>query len=61
MAKDQKQDKQKKNVHGRWNLYETAGGLKRKNKFCPKCKSFLANHKDRFICGHCGYMESVKK
>jgi len=31
----------------------------RKNKFCPKCGPgvFLAKHKDRAVCGKCGYME----
>jgi len=44
---------------GRWNLYETSGGLKRKNKSCPKCGAgtFMAGHKDRWTCGKCGYME----
>ncbi|HZX45071.1 MAG TPA: 30S ribosomal protein S27ae [Candidatus Nanoarchaeia archaeon] len=44
---------------GRWQLYETAGGLKRKNKSCPKCGqgTFMASHKDRWTCGKCGYME----
>jgi len=39
--------------------YETKDGLKRKNKFCPKCGSgvFMANHKDRHFCGKCSYTE----
>lgn len=28
-------------------------------KLCPKCKSFLADHKTRFYCGKCGYTETV--
>ena len=47
---------------GRWELYETSGGFKRKNKFCPKCGSgvFLAQHKERVTCGKCHYTEFVK-
>ncbi len=33
--------------------------IKRKTKFCPKCGPgvFMAEHKDRFSCGKCGYAE----
>ena len=43
----------------RYKLYDTSSGLKRKNKFCPKCGQgfFLAAHKNRVTCGKCGYME----
>ena len=60
MAKKKKKEKKEK---GRWELYDTSGGLKRKNKSCPKCGegTFLAKHKDRLTCGKCGYMESIKK
>jgi len=56
MAKTQRK---KKRTSKKYKLYETSGGLKRKNKFCPKCGVgvFLANHKDRLTCGKCGYME----
>jgi len=40
--------------------YEVSGdSLKRKNKTCPKCGSgvFMAEHKDRYSCGKCGFME----
>ncbi len=26
-------------------------------KGCPKCGRRLAEHSDRFSCGHCGYTE----
>jgi small subunit ribosomal protein S27Ae len=41
--------------------YDASSGLKRKNKFCPKCGAgvFMANHKDRVTCGKCGYMEKI--
>ena len=39
-------------------VYETGTGfIKAKNKKCPKCNVFLANHKDRWTCGKCSYME----
>ncbi len=44
-----------------WEKYELKGGeLIRKNNFCPKCRSFLANMKDRLYCGKCGYVEMKK-
>ena len=59
MAKRPKKEKKSK---GRWELYDTSSGLKRKNKSCPKCGqgTFMAKHKDRITCGKCGYMESTK-
>ncbi|MDK2849769.1 MAG: ubiquitin-small subunit ribosomal protein S27Ae [Candidatus Woesearchaeota archaeon] len=35
---------------------------KLKKKVCPKCGPgvFLAEHKDRFSCGKCGYTEFKK-
>lgn len=48
-----------KKTQKKWKYYEvTAEGAKRK-KSCPKCGAgiFLAEHKDRRSCGHCGYME----
>lgn len=45
-------------------LYDISGGLKRKNKACPKCGAgvFMAQHKNRVTCGKCGYTEfSTKK
>jgi small subunit ribosomal protein S27Ae len=38
--------------------YEIEGGkIKRTRSSCPKCGegTFLAEHKDRCHCGHCGY------
>jgi len=60
MAKKEKKKKQNK---GRWELYDSAGGLKRKNKSCPKCGSsvFMAKHKDRHTCGKCSYSEIISK
>ncbi len=57
-----KKPKKQKKQKGRWELYDTSGGLKRKSKFCPKCGQgiFMAQHKDRYTCGKCGYSEFVK-
>jgi small subunit ribosomal protein S27Ae len=59
MAKKPKKEKKSK---GRWELYDTSGGLKRKSKFCPKCGegTFMAKHKSRYTCGKCGYMEKIE-
>ena len=53
MAKKQKKPKK---TSKRYALYD---GVKRKSKFCPRCGAgiFLANHKDRYTCGACNYME----
>lgn len=41
-----------------YKIYEVQGNsLKKKTKTCPKCSVFMANHKDRYTCGKCGYME----
>ncbi len=36
--------------------------LQRKRKVCPRCGAgvFLAEHKDRYSCGKCGYTEFRK-
>jgi ubiquitin-small subunit ribosomal protein S27Ae len=50
-----KKDKLKKSAY-----YDTSGDqLKRTRKFCPKCGpgTFMADHKDRYHCGNCGYTE----
>lgn len=45
-------------------LYTITGDkIQRKNKTCPKCGPgmFLAQHKDRVVCGKCFYVEFGKK
>ncbi|MBU2640139.1 MAG: 30S ribosomal protein S27ae [Nanoarchaeota archaeon] len=46
-----------------WKKYKIEGNKVSRSKYCPKCgpSSFLAEHKDRFVCGHCGYVEVKKK
>jgi small subunit ribosomal protein S27Ae len=44
----------------KWKMYEIKDGkIVRKNKVCPKCGNgvFMANHKDRWVCGKCFYVE----
>ena len=60
--KEQKEVKKKK-TSKRWENYDASSGLKRKNKFCPKCGSgiFLAEHMNRLTCGSCSYTEFKSK
>ncbi len=55
--------KEKSGAMQGWKLYDTKGGLKRKNKSCPKCGPgyFLAEHSNRISCGKCGYAEMKSK
>ncbi len=49
-----------KKVQKKHEAYEVEGDtLKRKSRMCPKCGPgiFMAEHKDRYSCGKCGYME----
>jgi small subunit ribosomal protein S27Ae len=51
-------------LSGVWQLFEKKGDtLHRKNKHCLKCGPgfFLAAHKDRLVCGKCGYVEYLTK
>jgi ubiquitin-small subunit ribosomal protein S27Ae len=60
---DKKKIKKKKTSQ-KWTSYKIAGGkIASKNKFCPKCGQgvFLAEHKDRWTCGNCSYMEKKVK
>ena len=48
---------------GKRALYVLEGGsVKRLRRACPKCGPgvFLAEHKNRFSCGNCGYTEFKK-
>jgi len=41
-----------------WKLYKlTETSVERLRKECPRCGHgyFMAEHKDRLTCGHCGY------
>ena len=55
-----KKETKKKPAYKISKIYEKSGdGVKRKNKYCPKCGKgvFLAEHKNRLTCGKCNYME----
>lgn len=57
---DSKKDKKSKPSTKKSSCYDIKDDkLTRKNRSCPKCGNgvFMANHKDRFTCGKCGYME----
>jgi len=53
-----KKEKAKREGHKLSKFYD---GGKFKGKFCPKCGPgvFMGKHKDRTVCGKCGYMEKV--
>ncbi|ASJ08430.1 30S ribosomal protein S27 [Thermococcus siculi] len=54
----------KKRTSQKWKMYEVQGGkVRRKGKFCPRCGPgvFMAEHKDRWSCGRCGYTEWKRK
>ena len=42
-----------------WKKYKEEGGKLTRGKTCPKCEpgDFLADHKDRLVCGKCHYVE----
>ncbi len=50
--------KKKKEGSKLWTLYES-GSVKRKS--CPKCGAgvFMAQHKNRTVCGKCAYVEVI--
>ncbi|MFC1722796.1 30S ribosomal protein S27ae [Nanoarchaeota archaeon] len=58
-----KKERKKKPGSHKYKHYEVSGNeLKRTQKFCPKCGVgvFMAKHKDREVCGQCGYTEFGK-
>ena len=62
MAKKKKERKNKK-PSNKWKKYTVENGkIVRKGRTCPKCGPgvFLAEHKDRWHCGKCGYTEFKK-
>ena len=57
VRKVRKERKPRKNVQV-WKLYKVSGeSVTRLKKECPRCGKgyFMAEHKDRFSCGNCGY------
>ncbi|MBS3143680.1 30S ribosomal protein S27ae [Candidatus Woesearchaeota archaeon] len=64
MAKKTKEKKKAKNKtpSKRYSKYKVEEGKLVRAKSCPKCGAgtFLANHKNRYYCGKCHYVE-IKK
>lgn len=60
MAKKKVKNKKPSQV---WKKYKLQGNKAMKSKTCPKCGAgcFLADHKDRWYCGHCHYVEIKSK
>jgi ubiquitin-small subunit ribosomal protein S27Ae len=45
-------------------MYDISGeSISRKNRTCPKCGPgmFMGKHRDREVCGSCGYVEFTSK
>lgn len=46
----------------KWEKYKVEAGKLAKAKTCPRCRiHFLADHKDRWYCGSCHYVEIKEK
>jgi len=60
MAKKKVKNKRPSTV---WKKYKVEGVFVKREKCCPKCGTgyFLANHKNRYYCGHCKYVEMKPK
>lgn len=64
VEKKGKKEKVKKEGKRMSSLYDVSGeSIIRKNKYCPKCGPgmFLAQHKNRVVCGKCAYVEMLSK
>ncbi|MGH9918584.1 MAG: 30S ribosomal protein S27ae [Nitrososphaerales archaeon] len=63
VRKVRKERKPRANVQV-WKLYKVSGEtVERLKKECPRCGKgyFMAEHKDRFSCGNCGYTTFTPK
>ena len=47
----------------KWKKYKIQDNKVVRSRSCPKCGpgNFLAEHKDRFYCGKCHYVEMKRK
>jgi len=64
MAKEEKTSGGKKRKRSTSSYYIVENGkLKRLLPFCERCGSgyFMADHGDRFSCGHCGFTRYKQK
>ena len=56
--KTEKKEKKKKDEKGVHSMYKVEGEkVTRLRPTCERCGGgyFMANHKDRYTCGHCGF------
>ena len=63
VKKERKEKKPKANVQV-WKLYKVEGGTAQHlRRECPRCGKgyFMAEHKDRYSCGHCGFTNFKNK
>src|SRR2546425_3211199 len=63
VRKERKKSKPKANVQV-WKLYKVSEtSVERLRKECPRCGHgfFMADHKDRQSCGHCGFTSFKNK
>lgn len=60
MAKKQVKNKNPSKV---WKKYEVKEGKVSRKRYCQRCGPgyFLGDHKDRYYCGKCGYVEMKGK
>ncbi|MAG52595.1 MAG: 30S ribosomal protein S27ae [Nanoarchaeota archaeon] len=60
MAKKKVKNKKQSEI---WKKYKVEGDKVTKSRYCQRCgpSSFLADHKDRYVCGKCGFVEVKKK
>lgn len=56
-----KKKKKNRTPSQKWKKYKVSGDRIERSKMCPKCSVFLGEHKDRFVCGTCGYVEIKSK
>jgi len=60
--KVEKKKKQEKGVYSHYKVNEN-GKLVRLRPFCERCGPgyFMADHGDRYTCGHCGFTKYKRK
>lgn len=58
-AESVKKAKKKSKKTNKSDYYSSKEGKLDRKKYCPKCGAgtFMAQHRDRHHCGHCGYTE----
>ena len=62
MSEEEKKQRGKHRNLTLWKNYEIKDGKAvLKNKKCPKCRSLLADAKNRLFCGKCGYTEFLSQ